>query len=142
MSGAWLGAIVGSGACVALAILFHHYAVRVSNARAWLTRGALLVDVDAAGEFARHHPRVAVNIPLEDLARRAHELGTRERPLVVFAHSWLRGARATRELRALGTWEVMNAAGLYTKEKLNEAARDAEQKKTRVAAPDLAPGAW
>lgn len=68
------------------------YVVRISKARSWLSRGALLVDVDTAGELARHHPRVAVNIPLEDLARRAHELGENNKPLVIFAHSWRRGA--------------------------------------------------
>jgi rhodanese-related sulfurtransferase len=130
MPGAWFGLLAGGSLCGLFAVMFHHYVVRISKARDWLSRGALLVDVDAAGEFARHHPRVAVNIPLENLARRAHELGENKKPLVIFAHSWRRGAQAVHELRGIGFWEVMNAAGLQTKEKLSaEAARAAEARK-------------
>lgn len=126
--GAWLGLSAGGWVCAGvLALLFHHYVVRIRRAGSWLWRGALLVDVDAAGEFALQHPRVAVNIPLQDLARRAHELGGNNKPLVIFANSWRRGAQALHELRGIGYSEVMNAAGLRTKEKLSaEASRAAE----------------
>lgn len=127
-----LGLLAGgavAGTCMAA---WHHYVVRMSQAREWLARGGVLVDVDTAGEFARHHPRVAINVPLEDLARRAHELGEQGTPLVVFAHSWRRGVRATRELRGMGFWEVMNAGGLHTKEKLSaEAARAADARREK-----------
>jgi rhodanese-related sulfurtransferase len=115
---------LGGALCGAFALMFHHYVVRIFKARSWLSRGAVLVDVDIAGEFARHHPRVAVSVPLEALAQRAHELGERSNPVVIFAHSWSRGARAVHLLRGVGFTEVMNAAGLETKEKLDaEAAR-------------------
>lgn len=117
MTSAWVGFVVGGALCAPFALLFHYYVIRIFVARDWLTRGALLVDVDAADEFARHHPRVAVNIPLEELARRAHELGGTQQPVVIFAHRWIRGARAAQLLRSVGFAKVMNAAGVATKEK-------------------------
>lgn len=129
-----LGLLAGGAIVGTCAAAWHHYVVRTSKARAWLARGAVLVDVDTAGEFARHHPRVAINVPLEDLSRRAHELGHKDTPIVVFAHSWTRGARATAELRGMGFWDVMNAAGLHTKERLSaEAARAADARRERAA---------
>lgn len=125
MPGAMVGLLVAGALSSGLGAAFHHYVVRMSTARRLLTDGGVLVDVDTTGEFAQHHPRVAISIPLEELAARAGEIGARERPVVVFAHSWRRGARATRELRSLGFREVMNAAGLRTKEKLSLAARRA-----------------
>jgi len=38
------------------AALFHHYVVRVHTAGAWLSKGAILVDVDSAGEFCAEAP--------------------------------------------------------------------------------------
>ncbi|CAN5807652.1 hypothetical protein BH11MYX4_BH11MYX4_01000 [soil metagenome] len=141
MPGAWIGLLAGGALCSVFLAAFHHYVMRMSKARAWLSRGALLVDVDTAGEFARHHPRVAVSIPLEDLGPRAHEVGPSEQPLVVFAHSWRRGAQAVRRLRGLGYWEIMNAAGLQTKEQLSAAAARAAKAREAQDLTELAPGA-
>jgi rhodanese-related sulfurtransferase len=76
MPGAWFG-ILSAGTMLGLfSVIFYHGIVRFYKARDWLSkRGAVLVDVDTRGEFACAHPRVAVNIPLESLARRAHEIG-------------------------------------------------------------------
>jgi rhodanese-related sulfurtransferase len=104
------------------AALFYYFAVRIDRARALLLRGGLLVDVDRAPEFARHHPSIAVSIPLEDLEVRSAELGASNRPLVVFAHSWLRGARAAHILRAIGFAEVLNLASVRTRETSSERA--------------------
>ncbi len=89
---AWVGFVAGGALCALFALRFHDCVIRIFEARGWLTRGALLVDDNNAGEFARHRPRVAVNIPLEELARRAHELGGTQQPVVIFAHRWIRRA--------------------------------------------------
>jgi len=134
MSG-WHGVALGAACLATLGWIFHHYLVRLHDARAWLSKGGILVDVDPADEFVRHHPRVALGIPLEDLARRAHEVGSKDRPVVVFAHSWQRGARAVHDLRGMGFREVMSAAGLHTKETLCEA--DARGPEARQEPADL-----
>ena len=142
-----LGVLFG-GSCVAILVaLFYHYVVRISTAREWLSKGAMLVDVDSAGEFAQHHPRGAMNIPLEDLVARVNELGNKTTRVVVFGHSWRRGAKAVSTLRTAGFSETMNAAGLSTKEKLSakawrteEGQEVREEKERGVPAPvDLAP---
>ncbi len=46
MSAAWLGILVALAVLTTWSTLFHHYVVRVRKARAWLARGAALVDVD------------------------------------------------------------------------------------------------
>ncbi len=136
--GAWVGLLVGGVLFGLSALIFHYYVVRIFKARDWLERGALLVDVDEAGEFARHHPRVAVSVPLGELARRAHELGGTQQRVVIFAHRWSRGARAAQMLRSVGFRDVMNAAGVETKEKLSAAAaRAAAGKEPEVI--ELAP---
>jgi len=64
-------------------------------------------------------------LPLEVLARHAKDLGSLDRPMVVFAHSWRRGARAVHDLRALGFRTVLNAAGMRFKERLSASAQRA-----------------
>jgi rhodanese-related sulfurtransferase len=141
MPSAWMGLAAAAAFCGLLAGMFHHYAVRLFKARAWLSRGAALVDVDDEGEFVRHHPRVARNIPLKDLVRRARELGERDRPVVVFAHRWRRGAVATAELQAIGFRNVMNAAGLHTREVLSAKASRGEKAEKEQDLIELAPDA-
>ena len=125
---------------VASGFLFRHYVVRVHRACALLAGGAVLLDVDTAEEFARHHPRVAVNIPLEELEQRVREVGGVKRPIVVFAHSWVRGARAAHRLGLQGFTVVLNAAGLYTQEKLSEAAERAGEARAPKDLAELSPG--
>ena len=94
--GTWQGILAAALILGIFAAMFHHHVfVRLEKARHWLERGAVLLDVDTHGEFALHHPRVALSIPLEDLARRAHELHPPETLVVVFAHQ-LVARRASR----------------------------------------------
>jgi rhodanese-related sulfurtransferase len=136
-------------ALVVLAIVwlrFHHDVVRVFEARERLRRGGILLDVDLSGDFAQRHPRLAVNVPLHELRHRAHELGTKDTPIVVYAHRWRDGVRAVRLLRALGFESVYDAAGVRVKQRLGEAAvrADAERllREERLGIPediDLSP---
>jgi rhodanese-related sulfurtransferase len=111
MLGSCLGIIFAATFCLGSAWLFHHYRIRLYEADLWLARGALLLDVDPPAEFDEHHPRGALGLPLEDLALRADEVGDKRRPVVVFAHSWLRAARGVHALRSLGFSKAMNGAG-------------------------------
>lgn len=122
MSGTLRGILLAALAVGILTMLFHHAVMRIYKAREWLARGAILVDVDTASEFATHHPRIAVSMPLETLVQQATSLGTRRTSIVVFAHSWWRGAKAVRVLRRIGFSDVYNAAGVHTKEELSMAA--------------------
>jgi rhodanese-related sulfurtransferase len=133
MPAAWAGIAVAGLIIAVIASRFHHDVTRMYEARKHLERGAVLIDVDSHGEFARHHPRMAINIPLEELARRAGEIGPVDQPIVVFAHRWRRGAQAAHELAAMGYRDVLNAAGVRTKEQLNEALVTAAEARANKA---------
>jgi rhodanese-related sulfurtransferase len=126
MLGAFAGIALASGLIAAIGYRFHHDVMRVFEARERLRGGGVLVDVDTRGEFAERHPRLAINIPLEELSRRADELGSTSRPVVVYAHRWRRGMKAVHLLRSLGYQDVYDAAGARVKEKLSVAAAEAD----------------
>ena len=56
----------------------------VEEARRLVESGARLVDVRTPGEFAAGHLPGAINIPVQDLERRLHELGPKQAPIVVY----------------------------------------------------------
>ncbi len=108
MSGwARLGLLVlGLGGCVATSD------VTRAGAHALVADGALLVDVRSPSEYAERHPREAINIPLESLKKRMAELGDHATPIVVYCHTGVRAAIATRWLRQDGYKSVHNLGTL------------------------------
>ncbi len=72
------------------------------DARALVAKGARLVDVRSPGEFAGGHLPDAVNIPVDEIARRADEIGPRDGGVVVYCASGVRSASAAGTLRKLG----------------------------------------
>jgi phage shock protein E len=70
--------------------------------RELVTNGALLLDVRTPEEFASGHVRGAVNIPVQELAGRMHELGSTGRDIVVYCRSGGRSATAASLLRRAG----------------------------------------
>lgn len=71
-------------------------------------RGAQIVDVRTAAEFASGHAMASVNIPLDQLSVRTGELD-RGRPILVVCASGSRSAAAAALLRKAGFNEVHNA---------------------------------
>ncbi len=105
-------AIFGVG--TAAALLAFYYLVwwragpHLTKARELVSKGASLIDVDDPLDFELEHIEGATNIPLEELARRAHELGSFEHPIVVSGRDPVRTVRAARELRLIGFHQVLN----------------------------------
>jgi phage shock protein E len=73
--------------------------------------GAKIVDVRSPGEFQGGAYPGAVNIPVQELDRRAGEL-RKDQPVVVYCASGMRSASAERLLRAKGFLDVVNGGGL------------------------------
>jgi phage shock protein E len=73
--------------------------------------GAKIVDVRTPAEFRGGAYPGAVNIPVQELDRRAGEL-EKDQPVVVYCASGMRSASAERLLRAKGFVEVVNGGGL------------------------------
>ena len=72
------------------------------EAHALVAKGARLVDVRSPGEFAGGHIPGAVNIPVDQIDRRAGEIGPKEAGVVVYCASGMRSASAAGTLRKLG----------------------------------------
>jgi len=73
--------------------------------------GATVVDVRTVEEFADGAYPGALNIPVQDLARRAGEL-PRGKPVVLYCASGARSAMGVRMLKASGFTDVVNGGGL------------------------------
>ena len=71
-------------------------------------RGAVLLDVRTAEEFASGHVEGAINIPLDQLDERMAELGPKDQSVVVYCRSGKRSASATRMLHAEGFTQVLD----------------------------------
>ena len=85
----------------------HHRPVGL-EAHQRVAAGATLVDVRTPEEFAAGHLPGAVNIPVDELPRRFSELGSPEKPLVVYCRSGARSGRAERLLKERGFQDVFN----------------------------------
>jgi rhodanese-related sulfurtransferase len=72
------------------------------DARALVASGGRLLDVRSTGEFAGKHIEGAINIPVDQLAGRIAELGSKDTAIVVYCLSGARSGRAASLLRAQG----------------------------------------
>ncbi|MBZ4420225.1 rhodanese-like domain-containing protein [Myxococcus sp. RHSTA-1-4] len=75
--------------------------------------GATLVDVRTPEEFASGHLPGALNIPVDELSRRLGELGSPEKPLVVYCRSGARSTRAEQLLKERGFQQVLNLGPMW-----------------------------
>ena len=75
--------------------------------------GTIVVDVRTREEFASGACPGAVNIPLDDLPARAHDLGATDREIILYCASGARSGYAKRLLEKLGYSRVRNAGGLH-----------------------------
>ena len=73
-----------------------------ADARALVERGAKLVDVRTAAEYAGGHLPGAIHHPLQELGARARSLGPKDGPVVVYCLSGHRSRQAKRLLLASG----------------------------------------
>lgn len=75
------------------------------------SRGAYLLDVRTRGEFERGHIEGAVNMPIDEIRDRTHELPA-EKPLLVYCLTGVRSYFVCRVLKQLG-FRVRNMSGGY-----------------------------
>jgi rhodanese-related sulfurtransferase len=91
---------------VAVTLYYAAALATVSRVRRSLRTGnSFLVDIDSVADFAVGHRDGAINIPYDDLARRAHELDPRS-SVVICGRGWLRTIRGASMLRSLGFHDV------------------------------------
>ncbi len=90
-----------------------------------LARGAMVVDVRSAGEFASGHVAEARNIPVDQLARRTRDLGSKKRPVIVYCASGMRSRSARSSLEREGFASVIDLGSMRNAERALQAAREA-----------------
>jgi rhodanese-related sulfurtransferase len=73
--------------------------------------GAVVLDVRTPEEFAQGHVPGAKNIPYDQVAKRAAEIGPPSTPVVVYCKSGRRSALAIEDLSKLGYSKLWNAGG-------------------------------
>lgn len=71
----------------------------------------VVVDVRQPDEYAADHLEGAVNIPLDELADRAGELGDPSTPVVTYCNGGGRGSLGADTLGGLGWTDVVNLDG-------------------------------
>ncbi len=82
------------------------------RARQLVGEGALLLDVRTPEEFRQGHLDGAVNIPVQELARRLAELEPKARPLVVYCAAGMRAQSAVELLVRQGFEKVLCLGGM------------------------------
>lgn len=73
-----------------------------SHHRHLVAQGALLLDVRTHAEFREGHLPHALNLPVQELPARLHEVGPTSRPIVVYCRSGGRSAQAAQLLARAG----------------------------------------
>ncbi len=82
------------------------------EAHALVAAGARIVDVRSPGEFSGGHLDGALNIPVDQIARRAAEIGAKDTPVVLYCRSGARSAAAASTLRAQGFTKIVNLGAM------------------------------
>lgn len=70
--------------------------------RELVAQGALLLDVRTPAEYREGHVPHALNLPVQELPARLHEVGPTHRPIVVYCRSGGRSAQAASLLTRAG----------------------------------------
>ena len=73
-----------------------------ATAQALVASGARVVEVRTAAEFSSGHVPGAINIPFDELPRRAGEIGPPTTPMVLYCRSGNRSGQAVDALRRAG----------------------------------------
>ncbi len=81
-------------------------------AKQLVSEGALLLDVRSTSEFGSGHLPGALNVPLSDLTGRLAELGSKERPIIIYCQSGMRSAAAAGMLKHQGFSKVSNLGAM------------------------------
>ncbi len=74
--------------------------------------GAVIVDVRTVDEFEDGHYPKAINIPVNELPKRAAEIGPKDKPVLLYCASGSRSAMGAMLLKTMGFTDVTNAGGL------------------------------
>ncbi|MCS7077706.1 MAG: rhodanese-like domain-containing protein [Bacteroidia bacterium] len=78
-----------------------------------LSKGAKIIDVRTSSEFRNGHIEGSINIPLQELSKKADKF-SRDVPIITCCASGIRSASAKRVLKSMGFREVYNGGSWQT----------------------------
>ena len=105
----WRTWVIIGGAVAAFLFLKRLILVRPDTARAWLQKGARVIDVRSEGAFQGRHLPGAVNIPLDRLRDEIPRLAPdKEQPLLLHCLSGTRSGIGKTLIKKLGYRNVFN----------------------------------
>ena len=84
---------------------------------ALLSEGALIVDVRTAKEFKSGHIEKALNIPVNNIERKARYLSDKGKPIVLYCQSGMRSRVATKMLKSKGV-DAINGGSLFAMQRV------------------------
>ena len=83
--------------------------ISIKDARAYLKKGALVIDVRSAGEFVAGHLPIAVNLPVNEIETSwSRRIKDKNQVLLLHCQSGLRSGDAKKKLIALGCPNTFN----------------------------------
>jgi phage shock protein E len=93
--------------------------VKPETARAWLDKGALVIDVRSEAEYQERHLPKTINIPLNRLGEEIGRYATnKEQPLLLHCRSGARSGMGAGTLRKMGYLNVSNLGAYGRAEKI------------------------
>ncbi|HVM50157.1 MAG TPA: rhodanese-like domain-containing protein [Candidatus Acidoferrum sp.] len=111
--------MVIAGVVAAFLLLKYLGQVSRADARAWLAKGALVIDVRSEAEFQERHLPGAINIPLNRLSAEVSRYATnKDQPLLLHCLSGARSGMGARTLRRLGYPHAFNLGSYGRAEKI------------------------
>jgi phage shock protein E len=116
--------IVIALAVVAFLLMKRLGRVTPTEAREWLKKGALVIDVRSEGEFQERHLPGAINVPLDRLGDQiAQRAPNKEQPLLLHCLSGARSGMGASKLKRLGYQHVFNLGSYGRAESVVSAER-------------------
>jgi phage shock protein E len=108
----WMVVLLGLLVVVVLGGLFGRSGdVDSARARELVGKGATLVDVRSAEEYAGGHVEGAINVPVAELGGKMGQI-PKDRAVVVYCQSGMRSARAAGALKEAGYTEVYDLGAM------------------------------
>lgn len=111
----WTDVFIAAAIVAAFLVYRNSGLISIKEAKDYLKKGALVVDVRSAGEFVAHHLPAAVNLPLSEIETNlSRRIKDKNRVLLLHCQSGARSASAKKKLISLGCPNAYNM-GSYTR---------------------------
>jgi phage shock protein E len=109
----WTTILIIAAVVVVILLLKKAGQIPVKDAREYLKKGALVIDVRSPGEFNSGHLSPAINIPLDEigvaLPRRVQD---KDQVLLLHCQSGMRSGIAAKKLKGMGYTNTFNLGSL------------------------------